>query len=375
MASSLAGNDTTSCHFAGRALRLSFRAVAVLEAPTDLRAERFVRACRKQPVDVTPVWLMRQAGRSLPKYRVLRARHDFLDVIARADLIAEVTLLPFDELDLDAAIMFADIMLPLAALGIDFDIVESVGPVVADPIRSLAQVEHLARAPVAEAASMVFEAIGLVRRSLADRVPTIGFSGAPFTLACYLVDGRASREFVATRALMLREPATWAALMDRLTDLVIDYLRLQVAAGVHAVQLFDSWVGLLGPTTYERSVLPFTARIVDALPAVPVIHFGTGTAGMLELMALPACAVVGVDHRIALDDAWARIGDKAIQGNLDPAILLADPDTVATGARDVLRRAAGKPGHIFNLGHGVLPDTPLDNIKRLVDVVHAWEVR
>lgn len=337
---------------------------------------RFLQACRREPVEVTPIWMMRQAGRALPAYRELRSLRGTIKDIARdPQLIAEITLLPLEELDVDAAIMFADIMLPLAALGIDFELVDQVGPVVSDPIRSAAQVERMSRIPAAEAVPQVIEGIRIARKELDGRVPLIGFAGAPFTLAGYLIEGKPSRDLHAARGFMLAEPGTWAALMERLTDLTIDYLSEQAEAGIDAVQLFDSWVGALSPDEYCESVLPYTKRIFEEIGPlrIPRIHFGTGTAALLESMTALDCEVVGVDWRIPLDEAWSRIGhDKAIQGNLDPAVLLGPPDLVREQAREVLRRAGGRPGHIFNLGHGVLPDTPLDNLKLLVDVVHEY---
>jgi uroporphyrinogen decarboxylase len=309
---------------------------------------------------------------------MLRSRHGTIKEIARdPELMAEITLLPLAELEMDAAIMFADIMLPLAALGIDFELVDGVGPVVSDPIRSAGQIERLPVIAASEAVPTLFEAIRITRKELDGRVPLIGFAGAPFTLAGYLIEGKPSRDLHAARAFMLAEPAAWAALMDRLTDLAIDYLCEQAEAGVEAIQLFDSWVGALSPNDYRERVLPYTTRIFEATrgPRIPRIHFGTGTAALLELMASAGSEVIGVDWRVPLDAAWQRIGhDKAIQGNLDPAALLGPPDLVRDRARDVLRHAAGRPGHIFNLGHGVLPDTPLDNLKLLVEVVHEYRV-
>jgi len=339
-----------------------------------MRSERFLRACRREPVDTTPIWMMRQAGRSLPAYRRVRELHGGIKEIARDPaLLAEITLLPLTELEVDAAIMFADIMLPLAALGIEFDLVEDVGPVVPDPIRSRRQIERLANVPAAEAVPTIFEAIRQARKELDGEVPLIGFAGAPFTLAGYLIEGRPSRDLHTTRALMLSEPTTWAALMERLTELTVDYLSEQVTAGVQAIQLFDSWVGTLSPGDFSNHVLPYSERIFEAMAphGIPRIHFGTGNASLLELMAGPDCEVVGVDWRVPLDVAWERIGyDRAIQGNLDPAVLLGPPELVRDRAKEVLQQAGGRPGHIFNLGHGVLPDTPLANLKLLVDEVH-----
>lgn len=337
------------------------------------RSERFLRACLREPVDATPVWMMRQAGRSLARYRALRERHSFLDMIAHPDLMAEITLMPLEELDVDAAVMFADITLVLASFGVEFDIVESVGPVIANPVRSDADVGALARIPVTESTPTVFDSIRLVRKELDGVVPVIGFSGAPFTLASYLIEGRPSRDFAQTKALMFSAPQTWHALMDRLTDLIIEYLSEQVAAGVQAIQLFDSWIGALAPDDMRAFVLPYSTRVFTetARLGVPRIHFGTNTAGLLECMADAGPDVVGVDWRVHLDEAWARIGERGIQGNLEPAVLLGEPDLIVARTRDVLRRAGERPGHIFNLGHGVLPDSSLGSLKLLVDTVHA----
>ncbi|HWD71644.1 MAG TPA: uroporphyrinogen decarboxylase [Actinomycetota bacterium] len=347
------------------------------------RSERFLAACARRPVDATPVWMMRQAGRSLPAYRELRQRYGLVEITREPDLCAEVTLMPIRVLEVDAAIMFADIMLPLAGLGVQFELVEDLGPVVADPIRSPAQVGAMATPSARESVPTVLEAIRIIRRELEGVVPLIGFSGAPFTLASYLIEGRPSRDFSRTKALMFTDPGTWHSLMERLTAMVIDYLSEQVAAGVQALQLFDSWVGALAPRDYAEYVAPHTAAIFDATAAlgVPRIHFGTNTATLLEAMATPGAEatrpdVVGVDWRIPLDLAWERIGDdRAVQGNLEPAALLGPAATVVERTEEVLRAAGGRPGHIFNLGHGVLPDSPLDNLKLMVDTVHAFSRR
>jgi uroporphyrinogen decarboxylase len=316
--------------------------------------------------------MMRQAGRSLPAYRALRERYAFMELVHNPELMARITLMPLDVLDVDAAVLFADIMLPLASLGVGFEIVESIGPVVAQPIRSRDQVDALPCMDVAGAVPAVFEAIRMVRNEAA--VPLIGFSGAPFTLACYLVEGRPTRDFAKAKRMMLADPCTWHALMERLTNLVVDYLREQIAAGVDAVQLFDSWVGALAPVDYETCVLPYSKRIFSSLAAfgIPRIHFGTGTAGLLPLVASADCEVVSVDWRIDIDRAWNIVGaGKAVQGNLEPGVLLGSRGLVRERARAVLQQVDGRDGHIFNLGHGVLPGTPLDNLKVLVDTVHA----
>lgn len=334
--------------------------------------QRLLAAGRRLPVDTTPVWFMRQAGRSLPEYRALREKHDFMSVATTPELCAKATLLPVERLGVDGAVLFADIMLPLDGMGVPFQIEPSVGPVIPHPIRTAADVARLRVVAAEEATPYLFAAIRLLRRELGERAALLGFSGAPFTLACYLVEGGASREYPRTKALMYGEPELWRRLMETLTEVVIRYVRAQIAAGAEAVQLFDSWLGILGPDTYAAMVLPYTRRIFEALGgSVPTIHFSTGTVALLELIGTTACDVVGVDWRLPLDDAWARLGtDKAIQGNLDPTCLLASDEAVASGARDILRRAAGRPGHIFNLGHGILPETDPVRLARLVDLVH-----
>jgi uroporphyrinogen decarboxylase len=338
-----------------------------------LHTDRFLKACRREPVDRTPVWFMRQAGRSLPEYRALRSRYSFLEIGRQPELTAEVTLQPVRRLGVDAAILFADIMTPLIAVGVDLDIVENVGPVINQPVREPRDLQALRPLVAEQDLPFVLEAIRLLKRELADRLPLIGFAGAPFTLASYLIEGKSSRTFAKTKALMYRAPELWHALLDRLTAITATYLHAQIDAGVDAVQLFDSWLGCLSPRDYQTYVRPSTQRLLGSLRerGVPLIHFGTDTATLLDQMKDDGAAVIGVDWRIPLDVAWATIGDDlAIQGNLDPAALLGPWELVAEQARDVLRRAAGRPGHIFNLGHGIYPDTPLDTIARLVEFVH-----
>ncbi len=335
---------------------------------------RFLRACRRQPADRTPVWFMRQAGRSLPEYREIRQRHTLLEITRQPELCAEVTLQPVRRLGVDAAILFSDIMQPLEAIGIELELVEGVGPVVGSPIRTAADVERLRPLEPEADLPFVMRTIGLLRRELPLEVALIGFVGAPFTLAGYLIEGKPSREFVRTKQLMYAEPALWDALMARLAESAITYAQAQIGAGAQALQVFDSWIGALSPREYVRSVLPHMRRIFAALAgSVPLIHFGTGTAALLERMAEAGGDVIGLDWRVPLDDGWARVGGPervAIQGNLDPAALLAPWEVVRAEAEDVLRRAGGRPGHIFNLGHGVLPQTDPDTLLRLVEYVH-----
>ena len=343
-------------------------------APTD-ETSRFLRACRRRPVDATPAWFMRQAGRALPEYRAVRERASLVEITRDPALCAEVTLQPVRRLGVDAAILFADITTPLPGLGVGLEIREGVGPLIADPVRSAADVDRLRAFDPREAVGPLLEAIRLVRR--ASPVPLIGFAGAPFTLACYLVEGGPSRDFVRTKRLLHAEPATWGRLMDALTAMTCAYLEAQVEAGAQAVQLFDSWVGALGPRDYERSVEPWLARIFGRLRELDVaaIHFGVGTAGLLRLQARAGGDVIGLDWRVDLADGWSAVGDRAVQGNLDPVLLLAPFEAVADATHAILAAAAGRPGHIFNLGHGVLPETEPDDLARLVDLVHEASVR
>ncbi len=332
--------------------------------------DRLVRACRREPVDATPVWFMRQAGRSFAAYRTLRERYGILELAKTPELCAEVTLMPVRELGVDGAVLFADIMLPLEPMGVGLRIEPEVGPIIDQPIRSAADVAALRTFDPAEV-SFTLDAIRLVRRELDGTAGVIGFSGAPFTLACYLIEGRPSRDFATAKAFMYREPAAWHDLMERLSAMVISYLRAQVDAGADVVQVFDSWVGGLGPADYRAFVQPHVRRIFAALRDVPTIHFGTGTAAILEDLAEAGGDVIGLDHRVSLADAWRRVGyDRGVQGNLDSARLLAGWDATRAGAMAVLEDASGRPGHIFNLGHGVLPATDTDLLRRLVDLVH-----
>jgi uroporphyrinogen decarboxylase len=338
-------------------------------------SDRFVRACRREPVDATPVWFMRQAGRSFAAYRELRERFGILELAKSPELCAEVTLMPVRELGVDAAVMFADIMLPLEPMGVGLRIEPEVGPIIDRPVRSAADVAAL-RPFVADEVSFTLDAIRLVRRELGGRAGVIGFSGAPFTLACYLIEGRPSRDFSTAKAFMYREQAAWHELMSRLSTMVVAYLRAQVDAGADVVQVFDSWVGGLGPAEYREYVQPHVRWIFDALGDVPAIHFGTGTAALLELMADAGGSVIGVDHRMSLADAWRRVGpDRGVQGNLDAARLLAGWEATRSGALAVLSEAHGRAGHVFNLGHGVLPATDIDLLRRLVDLVHEETAR
>jgi uroporphyrinogen decarboxylase len=341
-------------------------------------AERLLAACRLEPADCTPVWFMRQAGRCLADYRKLRERYDILTITRTPELCAQVTRMPVDVLGVDGAVLYADIMLPLFGMGVPFSIDPGVGPIVHAPVRDRAAVEALRIVEAESATPELFETIRLLRRELGDRAALIGFAGAPYTVASYLVEGHPSRDHARAKSLMYGDPALWHQLMERLTEVTIRYLRAQVAAGVQVVQLFDSWMGDLGRREYQRHVLPHTRRIFAALreEGVPTIHFGTGTVGLLEQMAEAGPDLVSVDWRVPLDEAWSRIGaGKGIQGNLDPAVLLTPMEVVREQAAGVLATAGGRPGHIFNLGHGVLPDTPSDHLRQLVEFVHQETAR
>ncbi len=329
-----------------------------------------VRAARREAVERTPVWFMRQAGRSLPEYRAIRARHGLFEIVARPELCAEVTLQPVLRHDVDAAVMFTDIMYPVLPMGIDVELVENVGPVVREPVRSAADVERLRVADPEEALAPILEAVRLVRAALRPDQAAIGFCGGPFTVAGYLVEGRPSREFTTVKALMYGQPAVWHALMEKLAETFAAYVRAKVRAGADAIQLFDSWVGALSPSDYDEFVAPYSARILAAVD-VPTIHFGTGTATLLDRMAAAGGDVIGLDWRIPLDRGWELAGDRGVQGNLDPATLFGPWERIESAADDVLRRAAGRPGHIFNLGHGVLPQTDPQLLGRLREHVHA----
>ncbi|HLF09289.1 MAG TPA: uroporphyrinogen decarboxylase [Dehalococcoidia bacterium] len=330
-------------------------------------------AARREATEYTPVWFMRQAGRSLPEYRRIREKYDFFTVCQQPDLCAEVTLQPVKRLGVDAAILFADITTPLVGIGIEVDLVESVGPVIAAPVRTVEDLARLRDLEPEQDLGYVLETLRILRRELPETVALIGFAGAPFTLATYLVEGKPSRDYTQVKTFMYRAPEVWRALMERLSAITIAYLQAQIQAGAQIVQLFDSWVGWLGPADYETYVLPYSRRIFEALrgQGVPLIHFGTTTAGILDLMASAGADVMSVDWRIPLDAAWKRVGmEIAIQGNLDPVSLLAPREVLWSRADDVLRRANGRPGHIFNLGHGLLPQTNPDEIAALVTYVH-----
>jgi uroporphyrinogen decarboxylase len=338
---------------------------------------RFLSACRREPVDRTPVWFMRQAGRYMAEYRALRERYSLLEICRTPDLATEVTLQPLRRIDLDAAIVFSDLLLPLEPMGLPFDFIKGEGPQLERPIADAGDIDRLRTFDPRESLSHVLDAIRQIQRELHGRIPLIGFAGAPFTLASYAIEGGHSNTFAKTKALMYGDPAAWHRLCARLATVVADYVSAQIEAGVDVIQIFDSWVGTLSAADYREFALPHSERIFAAIGGrVPSIHFGTGTAMMLEEMREAGGDVIGADWRIPLDDAWSRIGyDRAIQGNLDPTLLLGPASRFLAAADDVLRRADGRPGHIFNLGHGLLPSTPVEHVQLLAHHVHAATLR
>lgn len=342
--------------------------------PSAVAESNFLRACRSLPVTATPVWLMRQAGRHMAAYQALRAKHSFMQLLSTPELACEVTLQPVDRYGMDAGIIFADILTPLQDMGLPLEYTENKGPVLARPIQSRGDIDNL-RVPEPQAISTYsLEAIRLASRELHNRnLPLIGFAGGPFTLASYAVEGGSSRDQLKVKSLMMSEPDTWHALMTVLSELVGNTLLAQAEAGADALQLFDSWAGILSPSDYAELVLPHTRRALEIASAagVPLIQFGTDTAGILDSMSSAGVDVVGVDWRMDLLRAWELVGhDRAVQGNLDPAALLAPPDQMLARAKFILDRVAGRPGHIFNLGHGVPPNATEDSVSRLVDFVH-----
>jgi uroporphyrinogen decarboxylase len=341
------------------------------------RATRFLAACRREPVDCTPVWFMRQAGRFLPEYRALRAKYSMLELCHTPELAAEVTLQPVERFEVDAAILFADLLLPFEAMGRRFDFL-SDGPTVFEPVRTRADILALRVGDPREELGYVMEAIRLSRRALDGKVPLIGFGGAPFTLASYLVEGGRSTSFVQTKRLMYAEPAAWHELCGKLAQMVASFLVAQVEAGAQAIQLFDSWVGQLGPEDYREFAMPHSARVIERVckTGVPLIHFATGNPQLLPLLRQAGGDVIGVDWRIELDEARRLVGDGvAVQGNLEPAALLAPREVLRRRTLAVLDRAQGSPGHIFNLGHGLLPETSMAAVAEVTDLVHARTAR
>ena len=331
-----------------------------------------MKACRREPVPYTPIWLMRQAGRYMREYREVRARTTFLELCKTPSLAAEVTVTAAERLAVDAAIIFADILLILEPMGIDLEFAQGEGPVIHNPVRDAADIRKLREVEDVGALGFVYEAIRLTRSQLKPDVPLIGFCGAPFTLASYMIEGGGSKNYVHTKRLMYDDSGAWHAMMSLIARALVKYLNAQIDAGAQAVQLFDSWVGCLGPDDYQEFVLPHSRAVIEGVkPSVPVIHFGTGTAALLELMRQAGGDVIGLDWRVRLDEGWQRVGhDVAVMGNLDPIALFASTDALRSQAKRILDQAGGRPGHVFNLGHGILPETPVENVIALVDMVH-----
>jgi uroporphyrinogen decarboxylase len=337
---------------------------------------RFLRSANRQSVDATPVWFMRQAGRYMAEYRAIREKYSLLEICYHPELAAEVTLQPVRALGVDAAILFADILLPAIPLGVGLEFAKGEGPILKNPVRTLADVYNLKPVNPETDLGYVMEALKILRGELKD-TPLIGFCGAPFTVASYIVEGGSSREFLKTKTMMYSNPQTWHALMDKLSTVLTDYLLAQIRAGAQAVQVFDSWVGALGPADYVEFVQPYSHRILQAAQqtGVPVIHFGTGATTLLPAMKAAGGTVLGIDWRLPLNEGWNLLGPNvAIQGNLDPAVLFAPLPEIKKRVDDILRRAAGRPGHIFNLGHGILQNTPVDTVKAVVDMVHEFSI-
>ncbi len=334
----------------------------------------FMKACRRQPVERVPIWLMRQAGRYMSEYREVRAKTTFLELCKNPQLCAEVMITAVNRLGVDAAIIFSDLLPILEPMGLDLEFSPGDGPVIHNPLRTAADVDRFVELESVEPLDFVIETVRLTRAGIDSRIPVLGFSGAPFTLASYAIEGGGSRNYAHAKSLMLGDSGAWHAIMGRLARAVARYLNAQIAAGAQAVQIFDSWVGCLGPSEYRRFVLPHTKAVIDAItPGVPVIHFATGNPALLPALVEAGGQVIGIDWRIDLDEAWHTVGyDKAVQGNLDPTVLLTDRDTIRREAHQILRRAGGRNGHIFNLGHGVLPQTPVDNVLALIEAVREF---
>lgn len=340
--------------------------------------DRFLRACRREPVDATPVWFMRQAGRYMAEYRKIRERHTLLEICKQPDLATEVTLQPVKAHGVDAAILFADILLPLEPMGAPFDFAAGEGPRIFEPIRDRQGIEKLRVIEPREDLAYVLEAVASIRRELDGKTPLIGFAGAPFTLASYLIEGGKSSQFTKTKAFMYGEPELWSRLMGKLSEVVRSFLHAQIEAGAQAVQVFDSWVGQLSPADYREFIQPHLKPVFQSLQGtgVPVIHFGTDTGTLIELQKETGGTVIGIDWRLPLDVARQRLGtDVAVQGNLDPHLLSAPRERLHKGVREVLRAAGSGPGHIFNLGHGIFPHTPPDAVKEVTELVHEWTAR
>jgi uroporphyrinogen decarboxylase len=334
----------------------------------------FLMACRREPTAYTPIWLMRQAGRYLKEYRALRKKHSFLEMCKNPEIAAQVTLQPIEKFKLDAAIIFSDILIPLEPMGVEFEFSKGEGPVFHHPVREMKDIEKLRIIEPEEEVSFLGKAIRMVRKELEGKIPLIGFSGAPFTLASYIIEGGHSKNYILTKGLMYQNGPAWNALMNKISDVLVRYLNAQIRAGAQTVQLFDSWVGCLSPADYQEYVLPYSKKVIEGVDkSVPLIHFATSNSTLLGLMKRAGGDVIGVDWRVDIGEAWARLGyEAAIQGNLDPIVLLGSVVVIKKEVKRILDRVGGRPGHIFNLGHGVLPNTPVENVSALVEMVHEY---
>lgn len=334
----------------------------------------FLMACRRRPTPYTPIWLMRQAGRYMKEYRALRKKYSFMEMCKDPEIAAQVTLQPIKRFRLDAAIIFADILIPLEPMGVAFEFAKGEGPVFHHPVREKKDIEKLRVIDPEEETSFLMKAIRVVRKELEGKIPLIGFSGAPFTLASYIIEGGHSKNYILTKGLMYHDRLAWDGLMEKLSEVLTRYLNAQVRAGVQAVQLFDSWVGCLSPTDYKEYVLPYSKKVIDGVDkSVPLIHFATSNATLLALMRQAGGDVIGIDWRVDIGEAWARLGyEVAIQGNLDPVLLLGPVELMKKEVKRILDRVEGRPGHVFNLGHGILPETPVDHVAALIDAVHEY---
>ncbi len=334
----------------------------------------FLRACRRQETPYTPIWLMRQAGRYMKEYRVLRRRYSFLEMCRNPELAAQVTLQPIEKFKLDAAIIFSDILIPLEPMGVKFEFAKGEGPVFHHPLRERTEVEKLRNIEPEEDVPYLMRAIQIVKKELGGKIPLIGFCGAPFTLASYIIEGGHSKNYILTKSLMYQDRPTWDILMKKISEVLIRYLKAQIRSGVQALQMFDSWAGCLSPPDYEEYVLPYSKKVIEGVDKkVPLIHFATSSSTLLKLMRRAGGDVIGVDWRIPIREAWEHIGyDVAIQGNLDPVILFSPIRLIKREVKRILDSVEGRPGHIFNLGHGILPNTPVDHVAALVDMVHEY---
>ncbi len=346
------------------------------EMSRELWDSPFMRACRREQVPYTPVWLMRQAGRYMKEYRDVRARYSFLEMCKQPEVASEVTVYAAHRLNVDAAIIFADILLIIEPMGLELEFAKGEGPVIHNPVRSASDVERVREVEDVSSLDYVYEAIRITRRELRPNIPLIGFCGAPFTLASYICEGGGSKNYINTKRLMYTDSGAWHELMSRIARALSRYLNAQIEAGAQAVQIFDSWVGALSPDDYREYVLPHTREVIENVkPGVPVIHFGTGTAALLELMKEAGGDVIGLDWRVRLDEAWQRLGDVSVMGNFDSIALFTTREIVRARAKDILEQAANRPGHVFNLGHGILPETPVENVVALVEAVHELSNR